>query len=206
MEERARRRFLACLSTAIVGLAGCTRGDAEPTATATSDSGPAPGTTPSPQTARAGSDTPTDSPERDGTTATVTETATEAGSLDLREANVVDVSVSADGDGSARFSVTLHHDDDGEGGYANWWQVETLGGRRLGRRELLHPHSEQPFTRSETIDVPDDVDCVVVRGHDETHEYGGRAMLVTVASGASTAVQQGSEPQSFADATCPGQG
>ena len=66
----------------------------------------------------------------------------------------------------------------GDDGYANWWQVERLDGSRLGRRDLLHAHSQQPFTRSETIDVPDDVTCVVVRGHDQTHEYGGVAMLV----------------------------
>jgi len=122
--------------------------------------------------------------------------------LDLREANVVDVAF-AEEDGSFQFDVALHHDDGGEDGYANWWQVERLDGSRLGRRDLLHAHSQQPFTRSETIDVPDDVTCVVVRGHDQTHEYGGVAMLVNLDSGATQAVTQGSDPQSFDGGDCP---
>ncbi|ERH07048.1 MAG: hypothetical protein J07HN4v3_02677 [Halonotius sp. J07HN4] len=47
--------------------------------------------------------------------------------LDLREANVVGVTV--DDSGSATdFAVELRHDDAGEEGYADWWQVETLDG------------------------------------------------------------------------------
>ena len=99
--------------------------------------------------------------------------------------------------------MTLFHDDDGEDGYANWWQVETLDGERLGRRELVHPHSTAPFTRSATIDVPGDVACVVVRGHDQTHGYGGRAVLVDVGTGATSAVRQGPEPRAFGPADCP---
>ncbi|MFC4541365.1 hypothetical protein ACFO5R_05435 [Halosolutus amylolyticus] len=125
-----------------------------------------------------------------------------ADDLDLREANVVGVEFDAE-DGAYAFDVTLHHDDDGEDGYANWWQVERLDGTRLGRRDLLHAHSDQPFTRSETVDIPDDVTCVVVRGHDQTHEYGGRAMLVALETGATRAVDQGSEPRSVDESDCP---
>ena len=125
----------------------------------------------------------------------------ETDNLDLQEANVVGVEFEETG-GGYRFDVTLHHDDDGEDGYADWWQVERLDGSRLGRRDLLHAHSRQPFTRSETIEVPDDVNCVVVRGHDQIHEYGGVAMLVTLDSGAMWAVDQGPDPQSFEDADC----
>ncbi|EMA24405.1 hypothetical protein C443_04564 [Haloarcula argentinensis DSM 12282] len=127
----------------------------------------------------------------------------DAEALDLREANVVGVEVSDEGGGDYRFDVTLYHDDDGEDGYANWWQVETLAGDRLGRRDLLHAHSTAPFTRSETIIVPDDVRCVVVRGHDQAHEYGGQAMTVAVPSGATRAIQQGAERQSVAESDCP---
>ena len=93
----------------------------------------------------------------------------EASYLDLREANVTDVEVERDGAGRYRFDVTLYHDDDGEDGYANWWQVETLAGKRLGRRELLHAHGTQEFTRSATIEIPEGIDRVVVRGHDQIH-------------------------------------
>ena len=122
--------------------------------------------------------------------------------LDLREANVVAVAVDRRADGY-RFGVTLHHDDDGEDGYANWWQVETLDGERLGRRELAHPHGTREFTRSATVSVPEGTTCVVVRGHDQTHGYGGQAMLVNVETGAVGAVEQGAERRSVADRECP---
>jgi hypothetical protein len=122
--------------------------------------------------------------------------------LDLREANVVDVAFEPADDGYA-FDVTLHHDDEGEEGYANWWQVERLDGSRLGRRELLHAHAEQPFTRSETVPVPDDATCVVVRGHDETHGYGGVAALADLDAGAVHGVEQGPDPRSFDASDCP---
>ena len=123
--------------------------------------------------------------------------------LDLREANVVGVEWSGDPGGDVRFSVTLYHDDDGEDGYANWWQVETLDGDRLGRRELLHAHGTTEFTRSETIDVPDDVTCVVVRGHDQTHGYGGRAVLANLDSGGTVPVSQGFDRRAVTESDCP---
>ncbi|WP_345786263.1 hypothetical protein [Halolamina sp.] len=118
--------------------------------------------------------------------------------LDLREANVVGVTVEQ-ADGEYRFDVSLIHDDDGEDGYADWWQVETREGAELGRRDLLHAHGTQVFTRSSTISVPATVSEVVVRGHDETHGYGGQAMILTVETGETDAVKQGPEPQSFAE-------
>jgi len=138
-------------------------------------------------------------------TATRTATAESGASsaaLDLREANVVAVELDHHDDGT-RFDVTLYHDDDGETGYANWWQVETLDGGRLGRRDLLHAHGTREFTRSATVAIPDGTTCVVVRGHDQTHGYGGQAMLVNVETGATTAVRQGRERQAMADRGCP---
>lgn len=120
----------------------------------------------------------------------------QSGELDLREANVTAVSVSESG-GAYRFDVTLIHDDAGESGYANWWQVETLSGEQLGRRTLLHPHGTREFTRSQTIEIPADIEEVVVRGHDQTHGYGGQAMIVNVRTGDSQAIQQGPEPRDF---------
>jgi len=142
----------------------------------------------------------------DGTDSAERTDATDDGAesdLDLREANVVDVAFEETDGGAYDFDVTLHHDDDGEDGYANWWQIERPDGTQLGRRDLLHAHSEQPFTRSETIEIPDDVTCVVVRGHDETHGYGGRVMLATLDSGATRAVDQGSDRQVVEPADCP---
>ena len=123
--------------------------------------------------------------------------------LDLREANVVSIGID-DSDGASTFTVGLHHDDAGEVGYADWWQVETPDGTQLGRRDLLHAHeNNQPFERSETIEIPDDVTCVVVRGHDQTHGYGGRAVVVKLDTGGQNAIFQGSERQTVSESDCP---
>ena len=136
-------------------------------------------------------------------TDTATGTQTASANLDLREANVTGVEVEPTDD-DYRFAVTLlHDDDDGEDGYANWWQVETLDGRRLGRRDLAHAHGTREFTRSTTVSVPSAVDCVVVRGHDRTHGYGGQAALVPPKSGVERFPRQGREPAEFAAGDCP---
>ena len=175
MLSRYTRRRLVVLVTAVgAGLAGCTS-PAEPSA---------------------------DDADATSVTSTTTgETGTAADELDLREANVVAVAVEPAA-GGHRFDVTLHHDDDGEEGYANWWQVETLDGERLGRRDLAHPHGTREFTRSATVSVPDGTTCVVVRGHDRTHGYGGRVIIVNVATGATTAVRQGPEREPMDGRAC----
>ncbi|MFB6227426.1 MAG: hypothetical protein ABEH88_02395 [Halobacteriales archaeon] len=137
------------------------------------------------------------------TEVTKTESPTDTADLDLREANVTGVELEPTDGRTFDVGVTLIHDDDGEEGYANWWQAETLDGERLGRRDLSHAHGTREFTRSADIDVPEDVSCVVVRGHDRTHQYGGQAMLVDVDSGETTARRQGVEPIGFSSADCP---
>ncbi len=131
-----RRRLLAGAGSvfAVGGLAGCA--DSEDT-----------GSTDSPGDAATDAATDMDvggSETEIATSSSETDTPS-ADELDLREANVVGVAVATD-DSSFRFEVTLHHDDDGEDGYANWWQVERLDGTRLGRRELLHAHSRHQGT------------------------------------------------------------
>ena len=178
-----RRTLLAAGATALgatVALSGCTSGD---------DS----------DDARDAGET---SDGDDGTTTTDGD-ATGTGELDLREANVTGVEVTENGGGEYRLSVTLYHDDDGEDGYADRWVVERRDGTELGRRELAHAHSTAPFTRSTTVTVPDDVACVVVRGHDQTHGYGGRAALVTL-DGTKSFHDQGSDRSSLAGRDCPG--
>ena len=196
-----RRRLLG--TVVAVGFAGCSgapgdSGEADDLgatadATATADS-PAAGETPTTPHGEP-TDAPADGPSTDSTRSpgSGTEPGSADGELDLREANVVGVEF----DDSSRFDVTLYHDDDGEDGYANWWQVETLDGERLGRRELLHAHGTRPFTRSASIAVPDGTAYVVVRGHDQTHGYGGQAMVVNLDTGETEAVRQGPEPRDF---------
>jgi hypothetical protein len=208
-----RRRLL--LSTALsVGVAGCSgapSGGSDGTTSADSPGSTAAGDTASTDStdatdstgestvtpsAETGDATTTDTSSADNSSPSGDETGTTPADdeLDLREANVVEVAFSRSG-GSYRFDVTLYHDDDGEDGYANWWQVETLDGRQLGRRELLHAHSTAPFTRSETVSIPEGTTYVVVRGHDQTHGYGGRAVVVNVDTGETEAIRQGPEPR-----------
>ena len=180
---RRRRLLSVAAATVAGGLAGCT-----------DDPGGGEGTADDPGTDAA---TPaTDGGTDDGT-------ATGAADLDLREANVTGVELEARDGGAYRFAVTLIHDDDGEDGYANWWQVETLVGDRLGRRDLAHAHDTRAFTRSETVDVPESADCVVVRGHDRTHGYGGQAALVAPADGTVRLVRQGPDAGSLSASDCP---
>jgi len=194
-----RRRLLASASVAIAGLAGCVGDDPDG-----GNGGNADEDGSSDDGSGTGGDETEDSNGENGSEGGDTDgDADDSDGLDLREANVTAVAIEAEGDGAYRFDVTLYHDDDGEDGYANWWQVETLDGEQLGRRELLHAHGTQEFTRSEAISVPEGEACVVVRGHDQTHGYGGQAMLVTIEGGATRAERQGSEPSEFGDASCP---
>ena len=65
---------------------------------------------------------------------------------------------------NGRFDVTLSHGDTGWDDYADGWRVELADGTVLGTRVLGHPHvNEQPFTRSDSIDVPDGVREVFIR-------------------------------------------
>ena len=174
--EQSRRTYLGSVVVALAGgVAGCTDASDSTDGSPTSDGTQSAGTT-------------------SGTTSGTTTGYGSGEELDLREANVVGVAVEREGDGY-RFDVTLHHDDDGEDGYANWWQVATPDGERLGRRELSHAHGTREFTRSATVGVPEDVSVVVVRGHDQTHGYGGKAAVVALPDGAVEFVRQGSERQ-----------
>jgi hypothetical protein len=180
-----RRAVLSAVVGSLVALAGCSSEEFQ--------------TPRNPQTTRPTEESETDEPTTTGSDETpTTDDGTDgdtpaSDALDLREANVVGVAVDAQDDGRYRFDVTLIHDDAGEDGYANWWQVETTDGERLGRRELLHAHGTREFTRSETIGVPEGVTRVVVRGHDQTHGYGGQAMVVDLTTGETRAVRQGEE-------------
>ena len=67
--------------------------------------------------------------------------------------------------GSWNFSVTLRHPDTGWDHYADGWEVLSSDEKRLGYRELLHPHeTEQPFTRSlGGVEIPRGTEAVLIR-------------------------------------------
>jgi hypothetical protein len=96
------------------------------------------------------------------------------------EADVVSAEAEQESDGTWRFRVTVRHGDEGWDHYADRWQVETLEGRVLGTRVLLHPHEhEQPFTRAlGGVVIPPEIDEVLIRAHDSVHADGGATVTV----------------------------
>lgn len=96
------------------------------------------------------------------------------------EADVVNVEVSKSGMNSFDFNVTVLHEDTGWKHYANKWEILDKSGTVIGTRILYHPHvSEQPFTRSLSgIEIPKNVNTVIVRAHDLIHNYGGKVITV----------------------------
>lgn len=78
------------------------------------------------------------------------------------------------------FDVRIDHPDTGWEDYTDGWHVETLDGRILGVRILLHPHvNEMPFTRSQGgIRIPENVTAVQVRSHDLISGYSQDTVII----------------------------
>ena len=98
------------------------------------------------------------------------------------EADVIEVKVVKSGEDTYQFYVTVLHDDEGWKHYANEWDIVAPDGTVLGTRTLYHPHvGEQPFTRSLSgVKIPKTISKVTVRAHDSVHEYGGKAVTVSL--------------------------
>lgn len=92
------------------------------------------------------------------------------------EADVLQATARASGDGRWTVSATIKHADAGWDHYADAFQVVAPDGTVLGTRVLHHPHvQEQPFTRSLTrVEIPENLDHVMVRAGDKVHGYGGQ--------------------------------
>lgn len=110
------------------------------------------------------------------------EDAVDAPAQPLLCANVVDVGVEQAGDGTFRFDVTVRSADTGWDKYADLWEVRSPDGSVLGTRELAHPHvDEQPFTRSLSgVDIPGDVEQVVVAARDSVEGFCGETLEVGI--------------------------
>ncbi len=79
------------------------------------------------------------------------------------------------GDVDWRFSVTLSSPYDTPQRYADAWRVLDGEGNELGIRVLGHDHaSEQPFTRSGPVQIPNDIKTVFVEGRDKTNGWSGQ--------------------------------
>ncbi len=85
--------------------------------------------------------------------------------------------------GSWTFAATVRHNDEGWDHYANAWQVANpTNGQVIAERVLAHPHdNEQPFTRSQSsIEIPPDLEKVVVRAKCNIHGFGGQEVVVNL--------------------------
>lgn len=74
-----------------------------------------------------------------------------------------------------RFGVTLSSTYDSPERYADAWRVLDEGDNELGIRILGHDHaSEQPFTRSGAVQLPDGTSTVFVEGRDQENGWSGQ--------------------------------
>jgi hypothetical protein len=82
-----------------------------------------------------------------------------------------------------RIDVTLRHPDTGWDHYADGWEVLDEHGKRLGYRELMHPHvEEQPFTRSLiNLMIPDGVRTVYIRAKCSKLDWSSETLAVELA-------------------------
>lgn len=97
------------------------------------------------------------------------------------EADVIAAEVEHTGGNFYRFSVMVQHDDESWKHFAKAWEVLDLDGNILGVRILLHPHiNEQPFTRSQTISILENINQVTIRVYDLVHEFGGKELTINI--------------------------
>ncbi|NND89773.1 MAG: hypothetical protein HKN42_02840 [Granulosicoccus sp.] len=97
------------------------------------------------------------------------------------EADVIGGGLTTLGEGRFRIDATVLHTDEGWDHYVDRWDVITPDGQVLGSRELAHPHdTEQPFTRSLTLSLPEGVRVIYLRAHDSVHGTGGKEFKLAV--------------------------
>ncbi len=64
------------------------------------------------------------------------------------EAHVLHVKIERLADNNITVYATVQHDDEGWKHYADRWEILDMQGNLLDTRVLMHPHTEEPFTRS----------------------------------------------------------
>jgi len=79
-------------------------------------------------------------------------------------------------------AVTVSSPYDSPERYADGWRVLAPDGTELATHTLLHDHAgEQLFTRTQAgVDIPADIDEVIVEGRDQRYGYGGSTAIVAV--------------------------
>ncbi len=93
---------------------------------------------------------------------------------------VIAVKATHSGEDRWRFDVTLSSTYDSPQRYADRWRVLDAQDNQLGMRVLGHDHAnEQPFTRSQTIQIPsNNADVVFVEARDQANGWSGQRYQV----------------------------
>ena len=92
---------------------------------------------------------------------------------------ILDVAVEPVGGDEFDFSVTISSPYDSPDRYADAWRILDEVGTELGIRVLTHDHAtEQPFTRSAVVDIPDGLQVVVVQARDLINGWGDQRVRV----------------------------
>lgn len=83
-----------------------------------------------------------------------------------------------------RIDVTLRHPDTGWDHFADGWEVLEKSGKRLGYRELMHPHvDEQPFTRALiNVMLPDGIREIFIRARCSEAGWSGETVAVQLSN------------------------
>lgn len=127
-----------------------------------------------------------DSPEEESSVEEApTEETTDTGGASGQEyPDVLEAELSSSG-GTYSMDVTVSSPYDSPERYADGWRVLAPDGTVLGEHELMHDHaSEQPFTRTQSgLEIPDDIEEVIVEGSDLENGYGGETVTIPVGGG-----------------------
>lgn len=94
--------------------------------------------------------------------------------------DVVEAELEPAGDEAWSLAVTISSPYDSPERYADGWRVLAPDETVLGEHKVTHNHAnEQPFTRSQRgLDIPEDVEEIIVEGRDTENGYGGETVPV----------------------------
>jgi hypothetical protein len=135
-------------------------------------------------TASCGASPPDDSATLDSTGPGASPSESSVAGEQQRFPDVIEA-VATDTEAGWDFDVTVSSPYDTPERYADAWRVVGPDGEVFGVRELLHDHAaEQPFTRSlRGVEIPAEVDAVVVEGRDSSNGWGGQTVEVPLVRG-----------------------
>lgn len=108
--------------------------------------------------------------------------ATDTGQSDGQKyPDVLEAELESSGDDTWSLAVTISSPYDTQERYADGWRVLTPDGTVIGKRELMHPHGGQSFTRTQSgLEIPQGVEEITVEARDLKNGYGGDTVTIPV--------------------------